>query len=174
MSAILVVFVIPSEVEESLIYSKVTARDVSTPLDMTTADPFLLHRCRRDDLNAFDHDAVRRLAHFAHAVVRHRRVADFVEHIIAFDQFAKGCVLPIESPNRCQTDKKVLAGRIWIRATRHRDDTPIMGMIVKFGFDFVSWPTLPVSALFRRIFRIRVAPLDHESFDDSMKGGAIV
>ena len=41
---------------------------------------------------------------------RHRRVADFLQHVVAFDQFAKRRVLMIEPRYRRETNKKLRAG----------------------------------------------------------------
>ena len=49
-----------------------------------------------------------------------------------------------------------------------------MRMIVKLGFDLVTWTTSSVAVFFCRIFRIRVAALDHEPFDDPVENGAVV
>src|ERR1700720_1981596 len=70
----------------------------------------LLHRIRRHDFHAFDHHALRRLAHFALCISLDWGVADFVEHIIAFDQFAERRVLPIKPPNRRKTDEELQTG----------------------------------------------------------------
>ena len=59
----------------------------------------LLQRVRRHDFDTFDYHAFRGLAHFALWISLDRRVADFLQNIIAFDQFAERRVLPIESPN---------------------------------------------------------------------------
>src|SRR4026209_1094491 len=55
----------------------------------------LFHRISWDDFDALDHHAFGRLARFAHAVLGHLDVTDFLQHILAFDQFAKGGVLVI-------------------------------------------------------------------------------
>ena len=47
-------------------------------------------------------------------------------------------------------------------------------MIVEFGLDLVTRSALAVAFLFRWIFRIWVAALDHESFDDAVKNSPVV
>ena len=47
-------------------------------------------------------------------------------------------------------------------------------MIVKLSLDLVTRTTLSVTVLFCRIFRIRVAALDHEFFDDPMENRSVV
>ncbi len=45
---------------------------------------------------------------------------------------------------------------------------------IKFGFDVVTGPALSVTIFLRWVFRIRVAALNHESFDDPMENSAVV
>ena len=47
-------------------------------------------------------------------------------------------------------------------------------MIVELGIDVVTGSALPVAILFCRIFRIRIAALDHESFDDPVENRAVI
>ena len=47
-------------------------------------------------------------------------------------------------------------------------------MIVELGLDVVTGSALPVAVLFCRIFRIRIAALDHEFFDDPVENRAVV
>src|SRR5207302_2503328 len=48
-----------------------------------------LHRICRYDVDLLDRHSCGRLAHFAHAVSRHQCVADFLEHVIALNQFSE-------------------------------------------------------------------------------------
>src|SRR5215469_14097043 len=97
-----------------------------------------LHRIFRHDIDPLDRHAFRRLAYLAHAVLRHWRVANFAEHVVAFDQFTERGVLPIEARYRRKADKELRARRIRVRFARHRDHTTLMGMIVELGLDFVT------------------------------------
>src|SRR5438874_13784472 len=80
----------------------------------------------------------------------------------------------IEPVYWCETDEELRAGRVRIRFARHRDHAVLMRMIVKLGFDLVTWATSSVAVFFCRIFRIRVAALDHEPFDEPAENGAVV
>ena len=100
-----------------------------------------------------------------------RSITDFLQHILAFNQFAKGRVLMIEPVHGCEADEELRTGRIRI-GPRAIEITPrSWAMIVKLGLDLVSGTALSVAVLFRRIFRVRVAALDHESFDDAVENG---
>jgi hypothetical protein len=70
----------------------------------------LLQGVRRNDFHAFDYHPFRRLAHFALCISLDRRVADLLQNVIAFDQFAERRVLPIESPNGCEADEELRTG----------------------------------------------------------------
>ena len=80
----------------------------------------------------------------------------------------------IEPVYWCETDEELRAGRVRIRFARHRDHAALMRMIVKLGFDLVTRTTCSVAVLFCRIFRIRVAALDHESFDDPVENRPVI
>src|SRR5436853_772759 len=56
----------------------------------------------------------------------------------------------------------------------HRNHPALMRMIVKLRFDSVTRVTFAVNRLFRRIFRVRIATLDHEILDDAVEDGAVV
>src|SRR6266480_529284 len=114
----------------------------------------LLHRISRHDFDALDHDAFGRFARFAHAVSGDRNITDFLEHILAFNQFTKGCVLMVEPVHSGEADEELRAGRIRIGAARHRNHTAVVAMIVELGLDLVTRTTLSVTVLFRRILRI--------------------
>ena len=49
-----------------------------------------------------------------------------------------------------------------------------MAAIIKFRFDFVARIAGSVATLLRRILRQRIAPLNHETFDNAVKRCAIV
>src|SRR5215475_14282996 len=107
------IFVIPSEVEESrCVTSKVFRLGVSTSRNMTAS--LSLYRRRRHNFDAVDHDTFGRLAWFAHVIFDDRDVTDFLQHIIAFDQFAERRVLMVESVYGCETDEELRAGGVGI------------------------------------------------------------
>src|SRR5712672_560760 len=85
----------------------------------------LLHRIRRNNLDAFDDDPFRRLTHLSAAVSAYLGRANILEHVVAFDQFAERRVLMVQASNRRQADKKLRAGRIRLRLPRHRDDAAL-------------------------------------------------
>src|SRR4029077_8321729 len=173
MSAILVVFVIPSEVEESRCATfAISSRDVWTSLDMTEQQ--LLPRISRHYVDALDHHAFGRFARFTHAVPGHRSVTDFLEHVLAFNQFAKGRVLMIKPVHRAEADEELRTGRVRIRPARHRNHAAVVAMIVELGLEVVPGSALPVAVLFCRIFRIRIAALAHEFFYDPVENRPVV
>ena len=45
----------------------------------------------------------------------------FSQHILAFNQFAKGRVLMVEPVHRAEADEELRTGRVWIRTARHRN-----------------------------------------------------
>ena len=49
-----------------------------------------------------------------------------------------------------------------------------MGFLVELGLDLVARPTGTPHSFFASVFGERVAALDHKTFDDAMKGRAIV
>ncbi len=55
-----------------------------------------------------------------------RNVTDFLQHILAFNQFAKGRVLMIEPVHRCEADEELRTGGVWIRTARHRNNAAIV------------------------------------------------
>src|SRR4030095_12968601 len=168
------IFVIPSEVEGSRCETfKVDSRDVSASLDMTEGG-YLFHRVCRHDLNAVNRDALRG---FATRPIRSRHrwgVADLIEHIQAFDQFAKRRVLVIEPTNRLKTNEELTACRVRLGFACHGNDTAFVRMIVKLGFDPVTSRALPVTAFLRRVFGVGIAALNHEPLHDAMKNRAVV
>src|ERR1700751_2810368 len=92
---------------------------------------FLFHGVRRHYLDAVNRDT---LCRFATRPIRSQHgwgVADFIEHIQAFDQFAKGGVLMIEPVNRFQTNEELAACRVRLGFACHGDDAAVVRMIVK-------------------------------------------
>src|SRR5437870_8443726 len=79
----------------------------------------------------------------------------------------------IEPMHWCETDKKLRPSRIRIRPARHRENTALVWMIVKLGLDVVIGSAFAVAVLCR-IFRIRIAALNHEFLNDPMENRAVV
>ena len=50
-----------------------------------------------------------------------RNVTDFLQHILAFNQFAEGRVLMIEPVHRGEADEELRTGGVRIRTARHRN-----------------------------------------------------
>src|SRR5207245_7312589 len=121
----------------------------------------LFDRFSRHDLNTLDHHALCRLARFALCISLDRRVANFLQHVIAPDQRAESRVLMIEPMHRRETDEELRSGRIWIGRARHGDHTAIVRTIVKFGLDFVIRTALSVTLIFSRWSRTAHTPLEH-------------
>src|SRR5207244_5714169 len=83
-------------------------------------------------------------------------------------------VLMIKPAHIREADEKLTAGRIGIARARHGKNTALMAAIIKFRFDFVARIAGSVATLLRRILCQRIAPLNHETFDNAVKGCAIV
>src|SRR5207237_8202406 len=141
--------------------------DFSTSPDMMVN--YLLHGIRRHDFDALDHDAFGRFARFAHAVSGHLCVTDFFQNIIAFDQLAERRVLMVEPAYRGEAEEELRAGGVGIRPARHRDHAALVTVIVELGLDIVTRSAFAVAVLFCRVFRIRTAAPNHESFDDPVQ-----
>ena len=72
----------------------------------------LLQGVRRNDFHAFDYHPFRRLAHFALCISLDRRVADLLQNILAFDQFAESSVLVVQEVRVAMANKELAAGGI--------------------------------------------------------------
>ena len=103
-----------------------------------------------------------------------RRGGDFFQHVVAFDQFAEGGVLAVEESWVAVADEKLGASRIGIIRARHGEHTAFVGAFVEFRFDLVAGAAGAPVIFLARIFCQRVAALDHETFDDAVKTGAVV
>ena len=68
--------------------------------DSLDATGLLLHRIGRDDLDALDVHRAWSACSYRRSRSGHSCVADFVQHVVAFDQFAEGGVLAIEKARR--------------------------------------------------------------------------
>ena len=55
-----------------------------------------------------------------------RNVTDFLQHIVAFNQFAKGRVLMVEPVHRGEADEELRTGGVRIRLARHRNHAAIV------------------------------------------------
>ena len=56
----------------------------------------------------------------------------------------------------------------------HRNDAPDVGTIVEFRLDLIARAAFTPMVFFARIFRERIAALNHEALDHTMKAGAVV
>src|SRR5216684_5446561 len=107
-----------------------------------------LHGIRRHDFDALDHDAFGRFARFAHAVFYHRSVTDFLQHIVAFNEFAERRVLMVEPAYRGEADEELRTGGVGIWSTRHRDYAALVTVIVELGLDVVTRSAFAVAVFF--------------------------
>src|SRR5208283_3463196 len=128
-----------------------------------------LHRVGRNDFDADDAHA------FVGAVLRMRgRGADFFQNVAAFDQLAECGVLMVEERRVAVADEKLAAGGIGMVRTRHGNDAAKVRAVIELGLDLVAWPARAPQILLARIFRERIAALNHETFDDAVKTGAVI
>jgi hypothetical protein len=134
----------------------------------------LLNRIGRNDFDAFHGDAGERFAAFATIAHRGRGVAQLAEHIVAFDQFTEGGVLAVQETSICKADEKLAASGIGIRGASHGENAAHVGTFIEFGFDLVPGTAGAPHGFLAGILGERIATLDHEAFDDAMKGGAVV
>jgi hypothetical protein len=71
------------------------------------------------------------------------------------------------------TDEELGTGTVRIVGARHRKDAPLVRFTVELCFDLVSGAAHAMRGAVG-ILAVRVAPLDHEFWNHSMKGGAVV
>ena len=101
-------------------------------------------------------------------------VGDFGQHVVAFDQLTERCVLMIEKSRATVADEKLRAGGIRVLRARHGDDAAHMRVVIELGLDVVTRPASAPHIFLARVFRKRVAALNHEAFDDAVKTGAVI
>src|SRR5438309_10665716 len=80
----------------------------------------------------------------------------------------------VEPAYRGEADEELRAGGVGIWPARHRDYAALVTVIVELGLDIVTRSALAVAVFFCRVFRIRIAALDHESFDDPVENRPVV
>src|SRR5262249_51559862 len=80
----------------------------------------------------------------------------------------------VEPVYRRETNEEWQTGGTRIRPARHRKHATVVAMIVEFGLDVETGSALPVAIFFCGIFRIRIAALDHESFDDPVENRPVI
>ncbi len=134
----------------------------------------LLHGVSGHNLHALHANARSRLAALAAVAHGHGCIANLAEHIVAFDQFTKSRVLAIEERSIAKANEELTTGRIGMSRTRHGDHAALVRTIVEFRFDFVTRIACAPASFGTGILCQRIAALDHETFDDTMKTGAIV
>src|SRR5215813_2116642 len=75
---------------------------------------------------------------------------------------------------RRKADEELRTSRVRVRSAGHGNHAAVMAMIVELSFNIVTGSALPVAILFCRIFRIRIAALDHELLDDPMENRPVI
>ena len=80
----------------------------------------------------------------------------------------------VEPAYRGEADEELRAGGVGIWPARHRDHAALVTVIVELGLDIVTRSAFAVAVFFCRVFRIRIAALNHESFDDPVENGPVV
>ena len=99
---------------------------------------------------------------------------NFFQNVVALDELAERGVLAVEKARIAMADEKLGAGGIGIIRARHREDAANVGLVVEFRLDLVAGAAGAPQILFGIVFRVGVAPLNHEILDDAMKAGAVV
>ena len=79
----------------------------------------LVDRLGGHDFHALDADPHGWFAHLAAVAGGDGGVADALEHVLAFDQFAKGGVFAVQALGLAQADKELAAGRIRLAGAGH-------------------------------------------------------
>ena len=124
----------------------------------------------RDDADAFDRDALDRGAAFlAGAGDRGEAFKD----VVTGAEFAESGVLLIEEAGVAVADEKLTASRVGMSGTSHRDDTADVGFGVEFGFNLVT-RTARARHAAAADFGVGATALNHETFDDAVKRGAVI
>ena len=103
---------------------------------------------------------------------------DLIGYIHAFDDFAEGGVLTVEEGGFGDADKELTAAGItfgvaFISESGGGDGAPLV-LIADFRGDGVTRAASAVGATIVGVFTFGIATLDHESWDDAVKGGAVV
>src|SRR5204863_306294 len=110
------------------------------------------HGIGRYNGDAVHADTRSRFAHLAAIALSHRRVADLAEHVVTFEQPAKGSVLAVEKFGIAQANKKLTPGRIRVLRAGHREDAAHVRLVVELGLDLITWTARPPAACHRRVF----------------------
>src|SRR5262245_48160504 len=80
----------------------------------------------------------------------------------------------VEPMHRREADEELRTCGVRILAASHRKHAKIVAMIVELGLDVVPRSAFAVTVLFCRIFRIRIATLDHEAFYDPVESRPVI
>src|SRR5262249_3837653 len=71
-------------------------------------------------------------------------------------------------------DKKLRASTVRVLGASHGDHTTDVRTVVEFGFNLIARATCAISGLVFLVFGVRIAPLNHEVWDDTMKDGLVI
>src|SRR5262245_65558217 len=103
---------------------------------------------------------------------------NFFQHIVAFDQFAKGGVLAVEKRWALTwlavADEELAACRIGVLRAGHRDDATHVRPVVELSFDLVARIAGPPFDFFGGILGLGITTLDHEAFDNTLETGPVI
>ena len=103
-----------------------------------------------------------------------RSSRNFLQDLIAFNEFTKSRVLPIEEARISVADKELTAGGIRVLRTGHRDDAAIVVAIVELSIDAVAWPARAPAGFLGSVLRQRITSLNHKPFDHAMETRAVI
>src|SRR4029078_2436216 len=100
-------------------------------------------------------------------------VYHFVRHVHPADYFTECRVLPIEKIRIRDANKKLRAGAVRIVRARHGEYPSFVWFAVELCLDLVPGSSHAMGRTVR-ILAIGIAPLDHETGNDPMKGRAAI
>src|SRR6476659_6727981 len=98
---------------------------------------------------------------------------DGIGHLHPAHDLAERRILPIQKMRIGHTDEKLGPGTVRIVGARHREDAPLVRFAVELCFDLVSGAAHAMRGPVG-ILAVWIASLDHEFWNYSMKGGAVV
>ena len=129
----------------------------------------LFHAVGGNDFNAVNVHAFKRAIRLFR-----RRGGDFVQHVKALDQIAENGVLAVERTGIGVADKELRAAGIRILRARHRENAARVMLGIKFRVDGITRPAHTPSIFRRIVLRVRIAALNHEAGNDTVKRRAVV
>ncbi len=110
---------------------------------------------------------------FAAAATLGGHGGDLLEHAVTGGQFTEGGVLLVEEAGFAVADEELAPGAVGMSGPGHGNDAAGVVLVIKFGGHLVAGITGAGHAAGAGL-GVGAAPLDHETLQDPMEGGAII